>query len=65
MSKLSYVKSEIAAYMQKIAYFFKPEVRITVLVRSPGYDEQDFMMTNDDIVEIAKMVERSKTRPAS
>lgn len=39
---------------------FKPGVKLTVLVRTPGNPTYDFMMTDDDLAEVSAMVERRR-----
>lgn len=39
--------------------FVKP-VKLTVIVRSPGFPEQDFLVSDDDMAEIIKLVERRR-----
>jgi hypothetical protein len=62
---LAEVRAEICSYMDEILSLFIPGNKITVLVRTPGNDNADMLLTNDDIEQIAAMVERAKTRPES
>lgn len=52
------VRDNVAASMEDIVRMFKPGVKITVLVRTPGKPTADFMMTDDQPGEIIAMVER-------
>jgi hypothetical protein len=58
--KLQRAGEHVAHHMDKILEAFKAPVKITVLVRSPGFPEQDFCMTDDDLAEVAEMVERRR-----
>ena len=46
--------------MNRILAHFKPGRKITILVRSPGEPTQDFCMTNDEMEEVAELVERRR-----
>ena len=60
MSALQEVQEIVSDHMDKIKKLFKPGTKITVLVRTPGFGERDFMMTDDENPEIAAMVERRR-----
>jgi len=63
---LERVGTEVSDYMDKIKRRFKPGARITVLVRRPGYPEQDFVMTDDEIEgAIACLLRRRDAGPSS
>lgn len=47
--------------MDKIKVCFKPGVKITVLVRTPGAPDRDFCMTDDTPDEIIAMMTRRAT----
>lgn len=51
-----------AEYLDRIARLFKPGKKLTLLVRSPGLPDRDFMLTDDNIDEAIAMLERSKQR---
>lgn len=61
-ARLLDLQDEVADYMDAILGRFKPGAKITVLVRTPGNDEADFMQTNDDVEAIAAMVVRCARR---
>ena len=48
--------------MDRIIARFKAGARITVLVRHPGRPDEDFLMTSDDLDEVAAMVARRKDK---
>lgn len=48
--------------MGEILRLFVPGARITVMVRVPGDPEADFVMTNDQLAEVAEMLARSRSR---
>lgn len=56
--KLDIARSRVGAAMDDIIGVFKPGVKITVLVRRPGFPEQDFLMTDDDPAEAIALIER-------
>lgn len=49
VGKLAQVQEAVARHMDDIADYFKPGVKITVIVRSPGFPERDFVMTTDTL----------------
>lgn len=53
----------VGQLMDEIKAYFAPESRITVVVRSPGYEDRDFVLTDDDLTEAAAAIERRRTRP--
>lgn len=54
------VESRVSHHMDDIAAYFKPGRLITVIVRSPGKPNQDFLMTSDDLDEVAALLERRR-----
>jgi len=60
---LQYVQMNVASYMERIVKHFKPGVKIAVLVRSPGFPDRDFMMTDDSIPELRAMLDRREPPP--
>ena len=57
---LQIVGERVQFNMDRILTNFKGDVKITVLVRTPGKDTADFCMTNDDLAEVEKMVRRRR-----
>lgn len=57
---LSEVQEDVSRHMDEILRCFKSGAKITVLVRSPGYPDRDFVMTNDDLDELTAMIARRK-----
>jgi len=55
---LKETQESIGRMMEAIVAHFAPGVKITVMVRSPGYPDRDFMMTDDDPAEVAAMLQR-------
>lgn len=55
---LKYVQMCVSSHMEKIVKLFKRGVKIAVLVRSPGFPDRDFMMTDDAIPELRAMLDR-------
>jgi hypothetical protein len=52
------VQELVADHMDAISSYFKPGVKVTVIVRVPGYPDRDFMMTADEAPEIKALIER-------
>lgn len=42
---------------------FKAGTRFTIIARTPGNDRADVLVSDDDLDEVAALVERSKARP--
>ena len=55
---LELVRQEVARHMDEILALFKAGAEITVLVRSPGYPDRDFLMTSDTPDEIVAAIRR-------
>lgn len=51
----------ISVCMDDMLAHFKPGAKITVIVRRPGKPEADFLMTSDDLPEVAELIDRRKT----
>ncbi len=49
-----------AEAMDAILKCFKSGSKITVLVRTPGFPDRDFCMTDDSLPEVAQMIERRR-----
>lgn len=60
MADLQQTQEFVADCMDEIVSYFKPGVKITVLVRTPGYPDRDFCMTSDTMDEVITMAERRK-----
>lgn len=58
MTLLEEVQQTIGRYMELIVGCFKPGARITVIVRMPGFPDQDFCMTSDDPQQAIALLER-------
>ena len=64
--KVQRMRDDVALHMNRILENFLPGSRITVLVRpSNGDVESEVLMTNDDLDEVARAIERSKQRELS
>jgi hypothetical protein len=61
---LQQVMEEVQDRMDAIVAYFKPGAKITVLVRHPGKPTADFCLTDDDLDEVAAMVQRRKDATA-
>ena len=58
MTVLEETQHFVAGRMDEIMRMFKSGSKITVLVRTPGYPDRDFVMSNDALPEVAKMIAR-------
>jgi len=56
--KLRKAYALVGESMNEIISVFNPGVKITVLVRRPGFPEQDFLMTDDDLSEAISLINR-------
>jgi hypothetical protein len=52
------VRELVADRMDEISTYFKPGVKVTVIVRCPGFPSRDFMMTADEIPELEALLKR-------
>jgi len=52
----------VSDLMDEILACFKPGVKIAVIVRMPGYNDRDFMMTDDEIPELIALLERRQAQ---
>lgn len=54
------VRERVADYLDEIKGYFKPGVKVTVLVRHENDDEGrlDFMMTDDEPQQVMNMIAR-------
>lgn len=57
-AKMTRVRDHIAMHLDGIREAFRGDVKITVLVRSPGLPDADFVMTDDAIDEAIGMLRR-------
>lgn len=62
MNKLDYARAIVGSHLDQIRELFTAGSKITVIVRPPGGDERDFVMTDDDLDEVGAVVERTKAR---
>ncbi|HHW32669.1 MAG TPA: hypothetical protein GXX24_00790 [Paracoccus solventivorans] len=57
---------EVAAdAMDRVLECFRPGCKITLLVRTPGHPSRDFCLTDDDLSEVAAMIERRRAESAA
>lgn len=64
-NSLRAVEASCSDALNAIAGLFKPGVRITLLVRTPGEPDRDFLMTSEaDLSEAAAMIERRRAAGA-
>ena len=58
--KLQYVNERVCAALDELSKLFVPGVKFSVTARVPGKPDQDFMVTNDDLDELIKLIERRR-----
>lgn len=52
----------VKVLVQRIEPLFKPGTKFAVIARTPGNDEADVIVTDDDLDAIKALIDRSKTR---
>lgn len=55
---LADVQELVADRMDEIHTYFKAGVKVTVIVRAPGFPDCDFMMTADEIPDLRALLDR-------
>lgn len=58
--QLAFTAETVSARMDEILACFKRGAKITVIVRTPGNDAADFLMTSDSLDEAITLLERRK-----
>lgn len=56
--KLELVTNYVSNMMNSALRYFAPGSKITVIVRLPEDDEADFVLTNDELAEVGRVVDR-------
>ena len=62
-SRLEQLRADIADHCVEIEELFNKPVKVTCIVRVPGNNEADVLITNDGLDDVTALIERSKTRP--
>ena len=52
------VREKISGHLDGIKKLFKPGTKVTVIVRTPGHDTRDFVLTDDALSEVAELLRR-------
>lgn len=64
MTPLDIARLEAGEHLDAVLQLFKPGAKGTLLVRSPDGESQpgahDFVITNDDLAEVAAMIDRRR-----
>lgn len=60
INPLDDVQDIVSEHMDAIKRCFKRGVKITVMVRTPNLPDRDFMMTDDSLDEVLKMLARRR-----
>jgi hypothetical protein len=64
--KLDRARNEVAHHLDAIKRLFVNGAKLTILARPPGGDvEKEFLLTDDDLDEVAHAIERAKKREAA
>lgn len=63
--KVRHVAEQVSDHMEQIVALFKPGVKIAVMVRTPGFPDRDFMLTDDTIPELRAMLDRREKTGAA
>ena len=58
------VREEVDRHLDALESWFLPECKLTFIMRKPGNDDADLVITVDDIDELIAVLERTKTREA-
>lgn len=58
--KLRRTVAAVSTHMDAIRALFIPEVRVTLIVRTPGFDGRDFMLSEDELDEVIALIERRR-----
>jgi len=56
--QLEHTYNTVNQMLNEIAPFFKPEVKLTLIARTPGHPDRDFMLSIDDLNEVQKVIQR-------
>lgn len=62
MSNFANVNRKLQAALNDIASLFKPDAKTTLIVRFDGLDDQDLLMTDDNLAAVADAVQRGIAR---
>lgn len=62
---VAHLRVVASEYLADIERMFKHGVKVTLLVRRPGFPAQDFMLSSDTPEGAIELLERSKTRAAT
>lgn len=55
---LEKVYQECNDHLNEISKLFQSGVKLTLIARSPGHPERDFMMSVDDLVMVQELIKR-------
>lgn len=55
-------QAAVSKLLEVIVTYFKPGAKLTLIVRFAGHDDRDFILTDDEIPEAVKALERHQTR---
>ena len=61
VANLAFIQERVADHMDEIHGYFKPGIRVTVIVRTPDFPDRDFLMTADDIPALIDLLQRRAT----
>lgn len=58
------MQDEVSVALNQLRRCFVSQMQLTFIARLPGNDDADVLISNDDLFEIHKLVERMKKRKA-
>lgn len=56
------VRNRCSQHLEAVAALFKPGAKITLIVRRPGFPDQDYLLGDDTIEGAIELLERCKAR---
>lgn len=59
---LAVLHEVLSAELTKLERYFQPEMKLSLIARMPGNPERELVVTNDDLDDLALLIERMKSR---
>lgn len=56
--RVEMTRDAVSGYMERILRYFKPNAKITVIIRTPGNDNADMVLTNDTLEQAVSVLAR-------
>ncbi len=61
MDDVAMAGREVCRVLNELRSLFRPECELTFIMRLPGNDDADMLVTNDDLDELTKLIKRRKS----